>query len=197
MRCTTNEEEDIFRWLEKGLLLSAEFQTPEPTAAHASPQDVLQRDYLLSLVEEFHACVAYLHGRRMKVKTLEITSEAAVQDLLYLMLKPVFPELSFEDPSPKSTASYAIKDFSFPSMKLVLEAKYIGERSDVKAVEKQLADDIWKYSTHSDCEDLVFFIYDPNLYIADRRNFAAKMSRKRGEYIHQGRPVRIQTIIKP
>ena len=82
-------------------------------------------------------------------------------------------------------------------MKLVLEAKYVGARNEVKAIEKQLADDIWKYSSHPDCEDLIFFIYDPHLCIADRRNFIATMSRKRGEFSNLGKQVRIQTIIEP
>lgn len=190
-------EEEIFRWIERGLLLSRKLQAWQPSSERILFPDVPKREYLLSLLEEFNDCVAYLEGRRVKGKTLEITSEAAVQDLLFVMLKPVFPELAFEDPSPKSAASYAIKDLYFPSMKLVLEAKYIGSRNDVKAVEKQLADDIWKYSGHPDCEDLLFFIYDPHPYIADRRNFAARMSRESGEFMNLGRQIRIQTVIKP
>ena len=191
-------EEELLRWMEKGLALFSASRDWKPSTVPAlTLDDASRRERLLSLLDAFNECVAYLHGRRVKARTLEVTSEATVQDVLFLMLKPVFPELTFEDPSPKSAASYAIKDFYFPSTKLVLEAKYVRSRDDVRAVEKQLADDIWKYSAYPDCEYLIFFIYDPYPYIADRRNFVARMSRRQGEFLNLGRQVQIHTIIKP
>ena len=191
-------EEELLRWMEKGLALLNASEGWRPSTTPSLVLDgASQRERLLSILEAFNECVAYLHGRRVKAKTLEVASEAAIQDVLFLMLKPVFPELTFEDPSPKSAASYAIKDFYFPSMKLVLEAKYVGSRDEVRAVEKQLADDIWKYSAHPDCEYLIFFIYDPYPHIADRRNFVTRMSRKQGEFSNLGRQVQIHTVIRP
>jgi len=193
-----DNEEGLLRWMEKGLvLLNASKDWRPSTEPALTSTSAAQRECLLSLLEAFNDCVAYFRGRRVKAPILEVASEAAVQDVLFLMLKPVFPELTFEDPSPKSAASYAIKDLYFPSMKLVLEAKYVGSRADVKAIEKQLADDIWKYSAYPDCEYLIFFIYDPYPHIADRRNFAARMSRKQGEFLNLGRQVQINTIIRP
>lgn len=197
MTSVASEEEQLVGWMKTGLALLKQFDTNQAVAQPAPVPRKSQREYLLDLLEAFTDCVAYLTGRRVKATTLELESEAAIQDMLFLMLKPVFPELTFEDPSPKSAASYAIKDLYFPSMKLVLEVKYIGTRSDVRAVEKQLADDIWKYTAHPDCEDLIFFIYDSNTKISDRHNFVHNMSRKPGEFVNKGRSIRIQTIIKP
>lgn len=141
--------------------------------------------------------VSYLNSRRSKGGLFLVKNEADVQDLLYVMLKPSFPNLTFEDPSHKVAASYPIKDLYFPLSKMVLEAKYIDVSKDVKQIEKQLHDDIMKYSATADCETIIFFIYDPNYSIPDRRNFIQKMSQEKGKFMRDGREVIITTIIKP
>ncbi len=188
-------EEYLFQWIVRGVALSKEIGNSNSVQqTHKSPLQIKDVFYIL---DSFNDCAAYLKSRREKVRTFEMNSEAPVQDLLFVMLKPVFPDLTFEDPSAKSAASYAIKDLYIPSLKLVLEAKYIGSRGDVKLIEKQLADDIWKYSSNLDCEELIFFIYDPLLCISDRRNFIKKMSRSVGEFINNGRQILIKTKVCP
>lgn len=191
------KETDIFHWLEKGLALSSELKTLKPRTKISILPNKNKKATIMHILGTFNDCVGYLQGRRIKHKTFVVDSESVVQDLLYIMLKPLFPELTFEDPSPKGAASYPIKDFYFPSIKLILEAKFVGSRDDVKKVEKQLADDIWKYSANPDCEELIFFIFDRNFLIADRQNFSKKMSRESGEFSNLGRQINIKTIIKP
>lgn len=191
------EEADFFHWLEKGLTLSSDLESLRPHDRISLIPNQNKKAIIMHILGTFNGCVGYLRGRRIKDKTFAVDSESMVQDLLFVMLKPLFPELSFEDPSPKGAASYPIKDFYFPSIKLVLEVKYIGSRDDVKKVEKQLTDDIWKYSANPDCEELIFFVFDQHLFIADRQNFSKKMSRKKGEFLNLGRQISIETIVKP
>ena len=167
-----------------------------PTAGHGeSDKALLER--LLAILDTFPTLVGYLNGRRTSGSIVAVTSEADVQDLLYLTLKPSFPDLVYEEPTKKGAAGYSIGDFWLPCLKLVLEAKYINTTGDVKAKADEMSQDIWKYSTQGDCQRILFFVYDPHLLIPDRANYAAGLSTKAGQVKGRGGVVEIQTMIKP
>ena len=124
-------------------------------------------------------------------------SEADVQDLLYFSLKPLYPDLVYEQPTEKGSAGYSVGDFSIPSLNLILEAKFVGEKAHVKARADEISEDIWKYATQTDCECILFFVWDPELLIPDRVNFARLSSATGGDFKAKGREVEIVTVIKP
>lgn len=134
---------------------------------------------LFNVLELFPTLVGYLKGRRPSGSVFEIESEADVQDLLYVALKPAFPEMVYEEPTKKGAAGYSIGDFSIESLKLILEVKYVVSREDVKAKAREISEDIWKYADQTDCENVIFFVYDPRTLIPDRVNFAASFRRWR------------------
>jgi len=152
---------------------------------------------LFATLDAFPGLVGYLNARRSSGSIVVVNSEADVQDLLYLALKPVFPDLVYEEPTKKGAAGYSIGDFWLPCLKLVLEAKYIDTSQDVKPKADEMSQDIWKYSTQIDCQRIVFFVYDPHLSIPDRPNYADQLSTKAAEVRVSGRAVQIQTVIKP
>jgi hypothetical protein len=152
---------------------------------------------LIAVLDGFPGLVGYLNGRRAAGGVTTVGSEADVQDLLYLGLKPMFPEMVYEQPSEKGAAGYSIGDFHLPSLRLILEAKYIARKSDVKEKADEIAEDIWKYATQTDCERIIFFVYDPNLLIPDRPNYARSLSTLHGDFKSGGREVEIRTVIKP
>jgi hypothetical protein len=152
---------------------------------------------LFEALDVFPGLVGYLNSRRDSGSIATIKSEADVQDLLYLSLKPIFPELVYEQPTEKGAAGYSIGDFQVPSLKLILEAKYVAKKADVKMRAHEIQQDIWQYTSQTDCERIVFFVYDPLLLIPDRPNYSTSLSAKSGEYISSGRAVEIRTVIKP
>lgn len=152
---------------------------------------------LLEILDAFPTLVGYLNGRRGSAKATMVQSEADVQDVLYLALKPAFSDLVYEEPTKKGAAAYSIGDFSVPCLNLILEVKYVGSATDVKGKADEMCEDIWKYSTQSDCRRIVFFVYDPFLLIPDRANYTRALSAKAGEFSASGRLIEIQTIIKP
>ena len=165
-----------------------ELQPPTPPVEDTAP---LSR--LFQTLDSFSTLVGYLQGRRNE-PLLVLEDEAKVQDLLYLSLKPMLPELVYEEPTRKGAAGYNIGDFSLTSMKLILEVKYVKVASDVKAKANEIAQDIWQYSTQTDCQMIIFFVYDPHMLIPDRPNFIANSS---GPFESQGRQVTLHTMIKP
>jgi hypothetical protein len=140
--------------------------------------------------------VRYLRSRRSRPFG-SITSEADLQDLMYLTIKPSVPDLEYEVPTEKNAAGYSIADFTIPSLKMMIEAKYIEARADVKRVAGEIAEDIWKYTQTGTLGHLVFLVYDPNLMIADRVKFVGASTAAAGTYAVRGRHVEIETIVVP
>ena len=124
---------------------------------------------LLLALSEFDACIRYLNTRRSAGAVINIESEADVQDVLFLLLRPWILDLVYESPADKSGNRFAIKDFASASGRFVLDAKYIRDKEHGKNISKELHDDIEMYRTHPRCDHLIFFVHDPSLFIPDQR----------------------------
>lgn len=148
---------------------------------------------VLQTLDSIPTLVGYLRSRRRE-PLLTLEDEAAVQDLLYFGLKPLLPDLVYEEPTRKGAAGYNIGDFSLMAAKLILEVKYVKASADVRAKANEIAQDILQYSAQTDCKTIVFFVYDPHQLIPDRPNFIQQSS---GEFAWQGRQVIVYTVIKP
>jgi hypothetical protein len=124
---------------------------------------------VLLAMREFDACIRYLNTRRSAGAIINIESEADVQDVLYLILRPWIIDLNYESPGDKTANRFVIKDFSSPSGRFVIDAKYIRDKDHGKNISKELYDDIEMYRNHPRCDNLIFFVYDPFLFIPDQR----------------------------
>jgi len=125
---------------------------------------------------------------------LTLDSEAAVQDAIYLMLRPWISDLVPENPTDKVAGRYTIKDFVSKSARTVIEAKYIRDANHGKNISKELHDDIETYRHHASCRNLIFFIYDPDALIPDR---AALERQLLVERVYDGVPLTCHLILKP
>jgi hypothetical protein len=120
-------------------------------------------------MREFDACVRYLNTRRSAGAVINIQSEADVQDVLYLLLRPWIVDLAYESPGEKSGNRFVIKDFSSAFHRFIIDAKYIRDKEHGRMISKELNDDIEMYRTHPRCDHLIFFLYDPDALIPDQR----------------------------
>ena len=142
----------------------------------------------------FSEIVRYLNTRRSSGAVLELTNEAAVQDALYLMLRPWILDLVPENPTDKVANRFSIKDFVSHSNRFVIEAKYVRNPDHGKSLVKEINDDIETYRYHQACDDLVFFIYDPDANIPDS---AAVERHLRTSRAYDGKVLRCHGVIKP
>lgn len=149
---------------------------------------------VLEALEAFGECVRYLNTRRSEGASLKLDDEAAVQDALYLMLRPWIPDLVPENPTDRIASSYSIKDFLSKSNRLVIEVKYIRDRAHGKSVVRELNDDIETYRYHPSCDDLVFFIYDPDALIPDALALRTHLTAPRA---YDEKVLRCHAVIKP
>ena len=149
---------------------------------------------VLSALHAFTEIVRYLNTRRSSGAILDLVNEAAVQDALYLMLRPWVLDLVPENPTDKVANRFSIKDFVSQSSRFVIEAKYVRSADHGKSLAKELNDDIETYRYHAYCDDLIFFIYDPDGFIPD----AAALERHlRTSRTYDARVLRCHGVIKP
>ena len=151
---------------------------------------------VITALEEFDACVRYLNTRRSAGAVIDIQSEADVQDVIYLLLRPWIVDLVYESPADKSANRYVIRDFSSPDGRFVIDAKYIRDKEHGRLISKELHDDIEMYRRHPQCDDLVFFVYDPDALIPDKRALREAIETER-TYGEDHKLLRCHLIVKP
>jgi hypothetical protein len=164
------------------------------TVVRPAVSDRIPIGEVLLALQSFTEIVRYLNTRRSRGAILELVDEASVQDALYLMLRPWIHDLTPESPTDRVANSYSIKDFVSHSNKLVLEAKFIRDKSHGKTVVTEINDDIETYRYHASCEDLVFFIYDPNSHIQDSAAVSRHLQSNRS---YDGKLLSCHGVIKP
>ncbi len=90
-----------------------------------------------------------------------LKNEKELQNFLFPILKSHFKDLEEEFNLPKfGTIAYQ-PDFGIPSIKLLLECKFLKERKDLKRIQKEVNDDAVGYlKTSPDYRSLIVFIYN-------------------------------------
>lgn len=171
--------------------LNQKYGSKRVLSCNAGTVDIVQ---IIDALCEFMECVRYLNTRRSVSAVLTLDSEAAVQDAIYLMLRPWIKDLVPENPTDKVANRYAIKDFLSRSNHTVIEAKYIRDATHGRNISKELHDDIETYRHHPACRHLVFFIYDPNALIPDRASLDRQIVVER---VYDGVPLKCHLIVMP
>lgn len=152
----------------------------------------LQVAEVLTALDSFGEIVRYLNTRRNKVVT--ITSEAAVQDVLYMMTRPWLHDLVPENPTDRTANTYSIKDFVSKETRIVVEAKFVRNREHGKSITQEINHDIEMYRYHLSCDDLIFFIYDPENHIPDTLALERHVQTSR---TYGDKTLRCHAVIKP
>lgn len=90
-----------------------------------------------------------------------IDHEYHVQDLLYFLLAPVFPDLKDEEYFPSLGQKQPRIDLFIPSMKLIIEAKFLRQTDKVTKVIDEIASDVGLYLKEgSDYSGVIAFVWD-------------------------------------
>lgn len=104
--------------------------------------------------------ITYPNKRYSKRNNIyEINDEYDLQDLLWLVLKPIFPRLTDEDPISKIMGKASRADFYIPEIKSILELKHVKRESHAGEIPKQLDNDITWYGAHPEAERLFFYVF--------------------------------------
>lgn len=101
-------------------------------------------------------------GRRLRHPDFKIEDEYDVQDILYVILKSIFPNLREEDPIPKVGAKSTKIDLIIRDEKILIEVKMIKskDQNETHFIE-QLKVDFESYHECKWLRKLFCFVYDP------------------------------------
>lgn len=110
--------------------------------------------------------------RRKEHLEFKIEDEYDVQDILYVVLKSIFPSLRDEDPIPKIGAKSTKIDLILREEKILIEVKMIkGKDSNETHFIEQLKIDFESYHECKWLKKLFCFVYDPFKKTKDISNF--------------------------
>lgn len=130
-------------------------------------QALLSRTHLSLMLRRFPAAMRrwrWDSGDRIKEPIhWPVTSEREIQDILWLVLRSVFDDVIDEDTNPKVGHASTRADFGIPSLRLLVEVKYVyeGTTAEFKKVEQQVMIDSVAYLQRTALYDeVVVFIYD-------------------------------------
>lgn len=90
-----------------------------------------------------------------------VDNEYHVQNMLWLLLAPVFPDLSDEEATPKVGPVQPRADLCIPSLRVIVEAKFMRAEDPPKKMVEQIAEDASLYFVPgSKYDSLIPFIWD-------------------------------------
>lgn len=164
-----------------------------PTVREGATTGPCSPEAIVGALDAFMESVRYLNTRR-SATTLALSSEAAVQDALYLMLRPWIPDLVPESPSDRVANRYTIKDFVSVTAKCIIEAKFVRDREHGRTISREIHDDIETYRHDLRCDTVIFFIYDPDVHIPDREALRRQVETARA---YDGRALHCRLVLKP
>lgn len=179
---TTQEiEQDVLRKFITAASDVIDLLILEDLENHYLSQSIVKESYLnktpkeliLDLLSHFReASKKVTDGRRKDHKEFEINDEYDVQDLLYTILKSIFPKLKEEDPTPRVGIKSNKIDLILREQGILIEVKMIKETdSNEKKFVEELKNDIQSYHQCQWLEYLICFVYDPFDKTRSKQNF--------------------------
>ncbi len=147
-------------WVKEQIAKNEQKLTPTKFEGRDNAIGVVKR-----LLEQFPVVAKQLSYRHQGRGTLTIIDEYDVQDLLHALLKIQFNDVRPEDPCPNKAGASSRVDFVLKKEQIIIEAKMSSQRLTDKELGEQFSIDIQRYQSHPDCKSLIFFVYNPQLYI--------------------------------
>jgi hypothetical protein len=126
------------------------------------------KDIIVGILNNFENAIKKITDQSMRYGKekqdrllIKINDEYDVQDLLYVILKSIFPQIKYEDDISNYGGSSKRLDFYLQEDGIILEVKEINKADDKKYT-KQMKEDLQSYHVVNNLSYIIFFIYAPN-----------------------------------
>jgi hypothetical protein len=172
----------------KRLLRQIELRTDKKYSAR-NPES--SEEFIFQIINNFHLVVNQLKNRHEKRETLVVKDEYDVQDLFHSLLKIKFNNIKEEEYTPSFAGSSTRIDFLLKTEKIAIEIKKTRIGLKDKQIGEQLILDVQHYKTHPDCNQLIFFIYDPEGLVLNPRGLEIEINNLSGD------DLKVDTFIRP
>lgn len=177
-------EENGFRYFRFGRVLpqgetqssrmvDSPLKSPTTTAV-TKPDDI--EEVVQILVNGLPRAMHPLTHRRKGAHNLLFSNEYDVQDLLHALLRPWVADIRPEEYTPSYAGSSTRMDFLLPAHKMVIELKFVRDRTHAKNIGVELTIDSAHYRRHPDCQKLWCVVYDPNHYLPNPEGLRSDLS---------------------
>ena len=133
-----------------------------------------------------------LTHRRKGSQQLTFSSEYDVQDLLHALLRPWVSDIRPEEFTPSYAGSSTRMDFLLLAHDLVIELKFVRDRTHAKRIGDELIIDIEHYRTHPKCETLWCVVYDPDHLLTNAEGLRTDLEGKRSK---EGRDLIVKMLV--
>ena len=164
-------------------------------------KNISARDIIVNILENFANAVIKIidpkeryggktpNPKKTPKSVISIEDEYDVQDILYIILKSIFPDIKYEDNTSSYGGSAKRLDFYLQSEGVIIEVKQINTADDKKYT-KQMKEDLQSYHVVPTLNEIIFFIYAPKA-IQDANNF----HQLQGEQTVQGKKFGVKVIL--
>lgn len=162
-------EEHGLRYYRGGRVLPTGQAVDEPSPTqpavlpnHASVKPAEIGELINVLLKGLRRAMHPLTHRRKGAQSLSFSTEYDVQDLLHALLRPWVADIRPEEFTPSYAGSSTRMDFLLPKYKIVIELKFVRDRSHAKKIGDELIVDINHYQAHPNCAHLWCVVFDPD-----------------------------------
>jgi len=160
------------------------------TNAYTNDRRFLLEEILEMFVESAHI----LNSREANRPAFHLEQELDVRDLLYAIIKGIFPDTRIEEFTPKLAGKSKRIDVVIPKLFTVIEVKFVRTKQHASKVADELMIDFESYHNHQHCKTLIAFVWDPNHYISDRHNFIKEL---KGLRVKNNNRFTVDVLVKP
>src|SRR6266513_1889813 len=144
------------------------------------------------VIESLTPTIRSFNAREKGLIPWTISQEDHVRDLLYVMLRPFVFDLAKEEAIPSRAGTHKFVNLYSSAVKLLLEVKWIGKRSQWKRIIEQIHVDTQTYIVHPACETLAFVIVDAVRDIPDPRRLEHELS---GQQSISGKKLNVRVFV--
>ena len=128
------------------------------------PKNEYSLTNLIQILLRFRECCQYVKEAPK--------SEKAVQDIIWIMLRSQFDRIEREETLPKFGVKNYRPDFGIPNLQVLLEVKFIGEKTQLPKIQEEILADIPGYlSDSANYHSIIILVYDDSQKLRDPRKF--------------------------
>lgn len=153
-----------------------------------------RRFLLTEILEMFPASARQLSNRQGNRPNYIISEEQDIRDLLYIIVKSIFPDARLEEFARVHAGTSKRVDIVIPTISTLVEVKYVRDKQHSKKIADELKIDFESYHTHPDCRRLFAYVWDEHNYLVDRSNFIKDL---RGLRVKGESRFSVEVMVKP
>jgi len=153
-----------------------------------------RRFILTEILEIFPTVARHLANRGGNRPAYTLDEEQDVRDLLYTIIKSIFPDAKIEEYTRIHAGGSKRIDIVIPVISTLIEVKYVRSSSHAKKIADELRIDFESYHVHPHCKKLIAYVWDSGRDLVDRPNFINDL---RGLRVKGDSQFSVDVIVKP